>query len=71
MSDAWSSALSCSTFDVALLSDGLQGRAAGQELLQLVSGLLVVGAVHAGGRLRGCRGIIIMIRRRRIRGCRG
>lgn len=42
------------TFDVSLVSDGLQGRAAGQELLQLVSGLLVVGAVHAGGGLHGC-----------------
>lgn len=56
MSDAGSSALSSSTFDVALFSDGLQGRAAGQELFQLVSGLLVVGAIHAGGRLHGCRG---------------
>lgn len=44
------------TFDVSLVSDGLQGRAAGQELLQLVSGLLVVRAVHAGGGLHGCRG---------------
>lgn len=44
------------TFNVALVSDGLQGRPAGQELLQLVSGLLVVGAVHAGGGLHGCRG---------------
>lgn len=44
------------TFDVALVSDGLQGRTAGQELLQLVSGLLVVGAVHAGGGLHGCGG---------------
>lgn len=48
--------LSFATFDVALVSDGLQGGPAGQELLQLVSGLLVVGAVHAGGRLHGCRG---------------
>lgn len=42
------------TFDVALVSDGLQGRAPGEELLQLVSGLLVVGRVHAGGGLHGC-----------------
>lgn len=48
--------LLCGTFDVALVSDGLQGRTACQELLQLVSGLLVVGAVHAGGGLHGCRG---------------
>lgn len=45
-----------STFDVSLVSDGLQGGPAGQELLQLVSGLLVVGGVHAGGGLHGCRG---------------
>lgn len=44
-----------STFDVALVSDGLQGWPAGQELLQLVSGFLVVGGVHAGGALHGCR----------------
>lgn len=47
---------SCATFYVALVSDGLQGGPAGKELLQLVSGLLVVRAVHAGGRLHGCRG---------------
>lgn len=46
------------TFDVSLVSDSLQGRPAGQELLQLVSGLLVVGAVHAGGGLHGCGGEI-------------
>lgn len=44
------------TFDVAFVSDGLQRRPAGQELLQLVSRLLVVAAVHAGGRLDACRG---------------
>lgn len=43
------------TFDVALVSDGLQGWPASQELLQLVSGFLVVGGVHAGGALHGCR----------------
>lgn len=42
------------TFDVALVPDGLQRGPAGQELLQLVSGLLVVGAVHAGRALHGC-----------------
>lgn len=42
------------TFDVALVSDGLQRRPAGQELLQLVAGFLVVGGVHAGGGLHGC-----------------
>lgn len=44
------------TLDVAFVSDGLQRWPAGQELLQLVSRLLVVAAVHAGGRLDGCRG---------------
>lgn len=39
------------TFDVAFVSDGLQRRPAGQELLQFVSRLLVVTAVDAGGRL--------------------
>lgn len=44
------------TFDVSLVSDGLQRRAAGQELLQLVPSLLVVRAVHAGGGLHACEG---------------
>lgn len=44
------------TFDVAFVSDCLQRRPAGQELLQLVTRLLVVAAVHAGGRLDGCWG---------------
>lgn len=43
------------TLDVALVSDGLQRGPARQELLQLVSGLLVVGGVDAGGALHGCR----------------
>lgn len=42
--------------DVTLVPDGLQRGTAGQELLQLVSGLLVVGGVHAGGDLHACRG---------------
>ena len=44
------------TFDVSLVSDGLQSGPARQELLQLVSRLLVVRGVHAAGRLHGCRG---------------
>lgn len=44
------------TFDVAFVSDGLQRWPAGEKLLQLVSRLLVVAAVHAGGRLDGCWG---------------
>ena len=36
------------TFDVALVPDRLQGGPARQELLQLVSGLLVVPVFHAG-----------------------
>lgn len=36
------------TFNVSLVLDGLKGGTAGQELLQLVPGLLVLGGVHAG-----------------------
>ena len=44
----------CVTFDVSLVSDGLQGRTSREELLQLVSRLLVLGGVRAGGALHGC-----------------
>lgn len=44
------------TFDVPLVSDGLQRWTTTEELLQLVFGLLVVGGVHAGRGLHGCGG---------------
>lgn len=42
------------TFDIALVSDGLVGGPANQELLQLRAGFLLVRGVHAQRGLHHC-----------------